>query len=208
MTNRKVTVIEETARSPLGRALTAWGEVSVIEKVVGYKKIKFHTHENTGYGDVRLPDIQMHTTSFWLTVPARLLDETALGRAAAIDGLRGVGRALETVATLALMCDPRDIGQTLGDGSEDGELPPSGGHSPQPGYDPTVFLFDNVPGGVGLAERIYEQSAELVARARALIRGCSCEAGCPLCVGATEAALGGTRRRAALALIERLMHDA
>lgn len=208
LTNRKVTVIEETTRSPLGRALAAWGEVSVIEKVVGYKKIKFHTHENTGYGDVRLPDIQMHTTSFWLTVPARLLDETALGRAAAIDGLRGVGRALETVATLALMCDPRDIGQTLGDGGEDGELPPSGGHAPVPGYDPTVFLFDNVPGGVGLAERIYEQSTELVARARALIRGCSCEAGCPLCVGATEAALGGTRRRAALALLERLMHDA
>jgi DEAD/DEAH box helicase domain-containing protein len=208
LTNRKVTVIDEEARSPIGRSITAHGEVSVVEKVVGYKKIKFHTHENTGYGDVRLPDIEMHTTSFWLTVPNHLLEETGLGRAAAIDGLRGIGRALETVATLALMCDPRDIGQTLGDGGEDGELPPSGGHAPQPGYDPTVFLFDNIPGGVGLAERIYEQAAELVARARALIRGCSCEGGCPLCVGATEATLLGARKRAALALLGRLMHDA
>ena len=41
LTNRKVTVIDETARAPLGRALTAWGEVSVVEKVVGYKKSSF-----------------------------------------------------------------------------------------------------------------------------------------------------------------------
>ena len=73
LSNRKVSVIEEEARARLGRAESAWGEVSVVEKVVGYKKIKFHTHENAGYGDVRLPDTQMHTTSFWLTVPeARL----------------------------------------------------------------------------------------------------------------------------------------
>src|SRR6185295_3837000 len=69
MTNRKVAVIEHAASSPLGRAVTAWGEVSVVEKVTGYKKIKFHTHENAGYGEVRLPDMQMHTTSFLLTVP-------------------------------------------------------------------------------------------------------------------------------------------
>jgi DEAD/DEAH box helicase domain-containing protein len=58
------------------------GEVSVVEKVVGYKKIKFFTHENAGYGDVRLPDIQMHTTRFWLTVPEALCEELGIGRAA------------------------------------------------------------------------------------------------------------------------------
>ncbi|MCL2723399.1 MAG: DEAD/DEAH box helicase [Polyangiaceae bacterium] len=92
-----------------------WGEVSVVEKIVGYKKIKFYTHENAGFGEVRLPEMQMHTMAFWLTVPARVCAETTLGRTAAIDGLRGIGIALETVATLALMCDPRDLGATLGD---------------------------------------------------------------------------------------------
>jgi DEAD/DEAH box helicase domain-containing protein len=206
MSNRKVSVIDETARQKLGRAEAAWGEVSVVEKVVGYKKIKFHTHENAGYGDVRLPDTQMHTTSFWLTVPESLGEETGLGRAAAIEGLRGIAVALETVSALALMCDPRDLGQTIGDdGEEDG--PAGGGRVPQPGFDPTLFLFDNVPGGVGLAERIYERSAELVARARAMIRGCSCDGGCPACVGATEAA-GGVRKRAALTLLARILEEA
>jgi DEAD/DEAH box helicase domain-containing protein len=206
LTNRKVSVMEETAQAPLGRALSAWGEVSVVEKVVGYKKIKFHTHENAGYGDVRLPDIQMHTMSFWLTVPEALCEELGLGRAAAIEGLRGIAVALETVATLALMCDPRDLGQTIGDGS-DGDGPPTGGHVPDPGFDPTVFLFDNVPGGVGLSERIYERSAELVGRARRLVMTCPCPGGCPLCVGAA-AESGSIRKAAALGLFERILHAA
>jgi DEAD/DEAH box helicase domain-containing protein len=212
LTNRKVSVIDETATTPLGRATAAWGEVSVVEKVVGYKKIKFYTHENAGYGDVRLPDIQMHTTSFWLTVPEPLCEALGLGRATAIDGLRGIARALETVSTLALMCDPRDIGQTIGDAGE-GQPPAAPSHavdpSAQPGalFDPTVFLFDNVPGGVGLAERIYEQCDELIARTRQLISGCGCSEGCPLCVGATETA-GAERKRAALGLLQLILHQA
>ena len=202
LSNRKISVIEEEARKPLGRAQSAWGEVSVVEKVVGYKKIKFHTHENAGYGDVRLPDTQMHTTSFWLTVPESLCEELGLGRAAAIEGLRGIAVALETVSALALMCDPRDLGQTLGDDGEEGG-PAGGGRVPQPGFDPTLFLFDNVPGGVGLAERIHERSPELLARAWDLVRTCACPDGCPACVGATETA-SGIRKKAALALCTRI----
>ena len=207
MSNRKVSVIEETARDKLGRAQAAWGEVSVVEKVVGYKKIKFHTHENAGYGDVRLPDTQMHTTSFWLTVPEAVCMELGMGRAAAIEGLRGIAVALETVSALALMCDPRDLGQTLGDDGEESGAPAGGGRVPQPGFDPTLFLFDNVPGGVGLAERIFERAAELFTQARMLVRGCGCAGGCPACVGATETA-GGIRRQASLALFARILEEA
>jgi DEAD/DEAH box helicase domain-containing protein len=202
MTRRKVSVLEEAARRPLfatgpqaapnpRRATVAWGEVSVVETVTGYKKITFHTHENAGYGEVRLPDVQKHTTSFWLTVPEAVCDEL------------GLGRALETVATIALMCDPRDLGQTLGDAGDDDGGAPDGGHGARPGFDPTIFLFDNVPGGVGLAERIHEGAAELLVRAGQLIERCGCKDGCPLCVGAASRE-GGTRKRAALEMLARL----
>jgi DEAD/DEAH box helicase domain-containing protein len=201
MTNRKVSVLDQSTEAPLGRAVKAWGEVSVIEKVVGYKKIKFHTHENAGYGEVRLPDMQKHTTSFWLTVPESICLEIGMGRAAAIEGLRGIAVALEAVASLALMCDPRDLGQTIGDAGE-GDAPAVGSRVPQPGFDPTLFLFDNMPGGIGLSERIYERAEELLAETRRLIGGCGCVDGCPMCVGATE--VQGIRRNAALALLNRL----
>src|SRR6185369_1978235 len=102
LTYRSVTVIEERHLGALGRARIGFGDVKVIEKVTGYKKIKFFTHENAGYGDVRLPDLQMHTTSFWLTVPEAVLGSLGQPRATAIDGLRGLGAALETVSTLFL----------------------------------------------------------------------------------------------------------
>jgi DEAD/DEAH box helicase domain-containing protein len=203
MTYTQVSVIEETATGALVEEMTpsvarrappwpsGWGEVAIVEKVVGYKKIKFFTHENAGYGDVRLPEMQMHTTAFWMTVPEPIVEATYGGRGVAIDGLRGVGRALETVATLALMCDPRDLGATLGDASID-EVDPTasiprkvrgGAH---PGYSPTLFLYEHVPGGIGLSERIFEQREALAARALALIESCTCERGCPACVGPGE----------------------
>jgi DEAD/DEAH box helicase domain-containing protein len=216
LTHRKVSILDRSGSSRIGRAEAAWGEVSVVEKVVGYKKVKFHTHENAGYGDVRLPDVQMHTTSFWLTVSDALCDELPLGRAAAIEGLRGIAAALETIAALALMCDPRDLGQSIEDGGEAGEA----------GFYPTIFLFDNVPGGVGLSERIHERGAELLARARTLVAGCACPDGCPACVGATHDAAAkepsrsgpprrgppdagrALRKRAAIELFARILEEA
>ncbi len=202
MTYTRVSVIDQESDKPAGRASAAWGEVSIIEKVVGYKKIKFHTHENVGFGDVRLPDMQMHTTAFMLTVPEAVCLQLGGGRAAGIDALRGVGRALEAVASLALMCEPTDIGQTLGDNAgEDGLPEREPGHGPRAGFDPTVFLYDHVPGGVGIAERIYERADELLERAHKLIAGCTCEDGCPACVGPSEES--GTNRRAlALRMLE------
>ena len=181
MTYTTVNVLEEFATAKLEKSgwETGWGEVSVVEKVVGYKKIKFYTHENAGYGDVRLPEMQMHTTAFWLTVPEEVCAGVSAGRAAAIDGLRGLGVALETVATLALMCDPRDLGATLGDAGT------------------TLYLYEHVPGGTGLAERIWEQRDVLLERAQRMIASCRCAAGCPACVGPGES----SRKDTALELL-------
>jgi DEAD/DEAH box helicase domain-containing protein len=229
MTYVQVSVLEESATGDAGglqadeRARSGpwpcgWGEVAIVEKVVGYKKIKFYTHENTGYGDVRLPEMQMHTTSFWLTLPESVVAGVAAGRPAAIDGLRGIGVALETVATLALMCDPRDLGTALGDADEETEVVEGAattrrgaGEEPCPpvrstpavrgagrrGYHPTLFLYEHVPGGTGLAERIWEQRDDLLARTRTMIERCPCTTGCPSCVGPGDA----TRKAVAVALL-------
>ncbi|HLK99078.1 MAG TPA: DEAD/DEAH box helicase [Myxococcaceae bacterium] len=181
MTYVRVNVLQEDQGAHLGAELRAgMGEVSVIEKVVGYKKIKFHTHENVGYGDVTLPEMQMHTTSLWLTVPESVVRSMAVPRPAVIDALRGVANALRTVACVGLMIDPRDVGKTIGSRDE-AEGPPR--KDGAVGYDPTIFLYDNVPGGVGLAARLFDQREELLRRTRHLLESCQCEEGCPACIG-------------------------
>ena len=178
-----------------------FGEVQVAEKVVGYKKIKFHTHENCGYGDVHLPEMQMHTMSFWLTFPEALVAALGRPRSVVIDALRGFSVALHTIAAVGLMVDPRDLGRTLGDRSDPDTAPGRG--SGGAGFDPTIFLYDRVAGGVGLASRLFEERAPLVRRARALVEGCGCDDGCPACIGPSAGvALDEKRRPLLIALLE------
>jgi DEAD/DEAH box helicase domain-containing protein len=206
MTHVRVGVLEVEEKEALGEVDCGRGDVSVVEKVVGYKKIKYHTHENVGYGEVSLPEMQMHTTAFWLTVPEPIVERQAVERPIVIDAMRGIAHALHTVASVGLMSDPSDIGHTLGDKSEPDGVPAKsvGG---APGFDPTIFLYDRIPGGIGLAPRVFEVREELVRRSRALIESCPCEQGCPACVGpvlgAPDAitAAAPSRKRVALDLL-------
>ncbi len=193
MTYTKVEVLVEDRAGPVGAGqgsplLAGFGEVSVVEKVVGYKKIKFHTHENVGYGEVELPQMQMHTTAFWVTVPEQVVVALPYPRPVVIDGLRALGNALHLVACVGLMIDPRDLGRTLGSRGGDGGPPRKDASAV--GFDPTLFLFDHFPGGVGLASRLFDERDTLLSRARRLADGCSCERGCPACIG-PEAGSGG-----------------
>jgi DEAD/DEAH box helicase domain-containing protein len=194
MTYTQISIIDETGAAPLRSEWSSgWGEVAVVDKVVGYKKIKFYTHENAGYGDVRLPEMQMHTTAFWLTLPQNACARNTFGPGATIDGLRGIGIALETVSTLALMCDPRDLGVALDDSATSPPPPGASGINESASlgavrrFSPTLFVYEHVPGGTGLAERIWEQRDVLIGRTLRLIETCPCECGCPSCVGPGDA---------------------
>lgn len=186
MTHTKVTVTEEDEGAPMPYTCplpAGLGEVSVVEKVVGYKKIKYHTHENVGYGDVHLPEMQMHTSAFWLTVPEDVvqgfIESQGVSRPAFIEALRGLLNGMHTVAALGLMVDPRDLGRSFGDQSDPNGPPSSGGS----GFDPTLFLYDGIPGGIGLAPRLFAERETLLRRTRQLITGCGCKRGCPACIG-------------------------
>ncbi|HVB10186.1 MAG TPA: DEAD/DEAH box helicase [Bacillota bacterium] len=156
----------------------AWGEVAVTAKATIFKKIKLHTQENVGWGKIHLPESELHTTAYWCTFPDDL--EASLGREALTAGLSGLAHLLASLAPLYLLCDRRDLHAT-----------------PQvrsPFTDrPTIYLYDAVPGGVGLAERLFGCHGDLLQAAAERIVACGCEAGCPGCVGAAEAGSAGAK---------------
>jgi len=163
-----------------------------VSRVVGFKKIKFYTNENVGSGELDLPERQMHTTSYWLTVPRELITALPWSGDDRRDGVVGMAHAMRQVAQLLLMCDARDIGVSIGparEATEDGPgqasagPPSSWSPSIQDGDEPRVFIYDNYPGGIGFSAPLFRMHRELVARTRELIAGCPCESGCPSCVG-------------------------
>jgi DEAD/DEAH box helicase domain-containing protein len=173
------------------------GEVHVVRRVAGYKKIRYYTHENIGYGPVNLPDQEMHTTSLWWQLSQSALDARFASRQDALDGFLGAAYALHVVAKVAVMADAADLQKAVGsgdgawfattDGRGRGQLRGSDGSAVEIGvhdrFVPTVYLYDNYPGGVGQSEPLWRRQGELVGRARELIERCDCKGGCPACVG-------------------------
>jgi DEAD/DEAH box helicase domain-containing protein len=179
ITYNKVTPIDTFATDDVARgfqpSVRTHGEVHVVSRVVGFKKIKFYTNENVGSGELDLPEQQMHTTSYWLTVPAGVMGALPFASDDRRDGIVGLAYALKQIAQLLLMCDGHDIGIAIDSG--DGE------NVENAARDQKIFVYDNYPGGIGFSAPLYDMHDDLLAKTRQLIADCECENGCPGCVG-------------------------
>jgi DEAD/DEAH box helicase domain-containing protein len=184
ITYNKVTILEtfESAPGP------CHGEVHVVWRVVGFKKIKFYTHENVGSGELDLPEQNMHTTSYWLTIAPDTMSALPYSTTDRRDGVIGLAHAMRNVAPLLLMCDSHDLGLSVDGIGLEGTL------------SPTIFIYDAYPSGIGFSEPLYGMHDQLIARTRELIEGCPCESGCPSCVG-PEGAAGPQAKAVALHLL-------
>jgi DEAD/DEAH box helicase domain-containing protein len=167
------------------------GEVHVSSRVVGFKKIKFYTNENVGSGELDLPEQEMHTTAYWLTIPRPVMAALPYAADDRRDGVVGLSFAMRQVAQLLLMCDGHDIGISIGSGEHGepidlnrrGRAALSTIEAPTLSDEPRIFVYDNYPGGVGFSEPLFRMDEELRRRTRDLIAGCECQHGCPTCVG-------------------------
>jgi DEAD/DEAH box helicase domain-containing protein len=180
--------LEVFDEAPLPGARRVHGEVMVSTIATLFKKLKMDTHENLGWGRIHLPEIELQTTAWWLA-----LDAAADGwRRDELDvALVAAGRALQTVACVLLMSDPHDLGMTAQVRSPHAERP-------------VVYLWEAVPGGVGLAPRLFDRTDELLAGAAELVASCACDEGCPGCVG-PHGETGGAGRTLALRLLRAVM---
>jgi DEAD/DEAH box helicase domain-containing protein len=185
------------------------GEVRVNTQVVGFKKIKFHTNENVGSGVLTLPEQEMHTTAYWLTLPYEMLEALPYSSTDRQDGVNGLGNALRAIATLLVMCDARDLGVAVGENppesSQELEVRSQKSGSPKPEprtpiFEPNIYLYDKYPGGVGFSEPLYRMNDSLLANTFRLIANCSCQVGCPSCVG-PSGEVGERGREVALAIL-------
>jgi DEAD/DEAH box helicase domain-containing protein len=182
------------------------GEVHVVSRVVGFKKIKFYTNENVGSGELDLPEQQMHTSSYWVTIPADVMSSLPFAGDDRRDGVIGLAFAMKNIAQLLLMCDRHDIGLSV-DGGTLERSKRTGGVGGVPdalATEPNVFIYDNYPGGIGFSRPLYEMHSLLLARTRELIVGCPCESGCPSCVG-PEGNTGPHAKSVASHILDRLL---
>jgi DEAD/DEAH box helicase domain-containing protein len=143
------------------------GDVLVRSQAEKFKKLRFHSHENVGYGEISLPPEEMQTRAIAIIFPEGLEGSDEALKAAT---LAGVGRLLNDIAPAFLMCDPRDLGRT------------ERVRDPHFGC-PAIYFFDQYPGGTGLSEGLVDLLAESVKAASERLAACPCKGGCPSCIG-------------------------
>jgi DEAD/DEAH box helicase domain-containing protein len=177
----------------IANAACSHGDVLVRSQVIGFKKIKFFTHENVGSGELQLPENEMHTTACWFTLQRALVESLPFAITDRQHGILGLLYALHGVATLLVMCDARDLGTAIG------ERPPAIGVgewaaapdvrelarniSETEFFEPNLYLYDAYPGGIGFSEALYHMHGLLLRKTYELISRCECAQGCPSCVG-------------------------
>ncbi|MEW5701182.1 MAG: DEAD/DEAH box helicase [Candidatus Zixiibacteriota bacterium] len=184
-TDLKILTVEKSRQTPDARL--GHGDVALTTMAVLYKKIRFHTHENVGSGKINLPEQEMHTTAFWIDFDADVAVKLGFLPGHTGEILRAAANALGQMAPLWVMSDPRDLGAF------------SQVRAPHSGL-PTIYLYDNIPGGVGFSQKIFEMAGELFTETARLITECPCQTGCPSCVG-PEMEVGEHGKQGASALL-------
>jgi DEAD/DEAH box helicase domain-containing protein len=171
-----IQVLQKDVEKPFRKIHCVVGDILVRMQVTKFKKLRYHTHENIGFGDVNLPPEEMHTRAIML-----LFDEStpAYGFFKDLDeSLQGIiiarlGYLLKHVAPVFLLCDSNDLGMAE--------------RLKDPFFDfPCLYVYDNYPGGTGLSEGILDHLDQILTGAFEVVKSCPCRNGCPACIGPQE----------------------
>ena len=169
------------------------GEVHVSTVAKAFKKIKYYTRENVGIGPIELPPEEFETEATALVLQPELIADLGLKRGGEAACLQGVGELLKGLVPLFVRVDPGDV-RVLAEAL-------------QPHFEaPTLILYDRIPNGVGLAERIYRVHREILGAALELVQRCQCRFGCPSCVGPSST-LGARSKAVAMAILTGMLGD-
>ncbi|GAB6090286.1 DEAD/DEAH box helicase [Spirochaeta dissipatitropha] len=176
LVKRQIQVLEEFESRSIPGGELRMVDILVRSQASKYKKIRFHSHENVGYGDISLPEEEMHTRAVVFLFPP----DSAAGKA--LEGslpesqpglIARLGYLMRNVAPVYVLCRSSDIGTAE--------------RIRDPHYGvPALYVFDRYPGGTGLAEAIAGGIPVILRAAAELVDACGCEQGCPACIGVRD----------------------
>ncbi|MCR4428008.1 MAG: DEAD/DEAH box helicase [Caldiserica bacterium] len=143
------------------------GEVEVCEQLLGYYVKKFD--RVLDFRDLLLPPLTYSTIATWFLIPQSLKEEFPKTGFDFEGSLHALEHSMIALTPIFALCDRWDLGGV------------SYPHHPELDA-PAVFIYDGAPGGVGIAEKVFEVLPELIKVTWEMVRDCPCEEGCPSCV--------------------------
>jgi len=158
-------------------ATVGLGDVTVTTSIPMFKKIRFHSRDSLGFEQLELPPQELETVAMWFAPPEEIVGRMLDEKMVVSEALIGIANVLVEVAPLFVMCDTQDIGTVVNSSCLKRDA---------------MFLHDRYPGGMGYARRCLGQIGPMMETIRTVIVECSCEDGCPSCVGSAMPAFAMT----------------
>ena len=180
---RETRILQTFRKENLGRSRIHFGDINVEEVISMYKKLQFHNHQNLGYASLVRPLRKDYDTeSTWIRIPENvtkayrsLLVPGKNGELALNDHFEGLAFAIKNAAMMVTMTESSDIDTVI---SNNARIPDF--FQEEQVY---LFIYDRYEGGLGYSEKIYDLVPEILEKAIHMVKGCTCEDGCPACVG-------------------------
>jgi DEAD/DEAH box helicase domain-containing protein len=166
----QIRVDETESETEWQGGVVGYGDVTVTTSIPMFKKIRFHSRDSLGFEQLELPPQSLETVALWFDPPEAALDRLREQGMVMGEALTGIANCWVEVAPLFVMCDTQDIGAVV--------------DSSCLGHD-ALFVYDRYPGGMGYARRSLDRIGEIMGTIRDVIEQCSCDDGCPSCVGSS-----------------------
>lgn len=191
------TILQVFEEMHFGRTQIHFGDININEVIYMFKKLQFHNHQNLGY--VQLPEIlqkDYDTESTWLDIPGNVVDvyhslllPNASGELVLNNHFEGISHAIKNAAMMVTMTARDDIDAVisgaalLGGSVMAGQETEDFQENDMPVRQVSLYIYDRYEGGLGYSEKIYDLVPQIIENAIRMVRGCTCENGCPACVG-------------------------
>lgn len=176
-------ILQTFHEEKMGRTKIHFGDINVNEVISMFKKLQFHNHQNLGYVELTQPLQKAYDTeSTWIDIPANvtevyrsLLAPNRNGEMVLNNHFEGLCYALKNAAMMTTMTERDDIDAVVSNNA----VIPDGRREQVV----SLYIYDKYEGGLGYSEKIYELVPQIAENAVQMVKGCSCENGCPACVG-------------------------
>ena len=145
-----------------------FASVTMRKQITGYERRDGSSGETLGQRPLDLPETTLSTKALYYTVPEDL--EADIRADYDFPGaIHAAEHAMISMIPFEYLCDRGDIG---------GLSTPRHPHTGEP----TIFIYDGYPGGIGLVRAGYGDVDSLMATTLSMLRSCDCADGCPACV--------------------------
>jgi DEAD/DEAH box helicase domain-containing protein len=175
--HKSTEILEVSGQTVAYGARVYHGRLKVTEWITGYERRRVRGGTLLGIVPLDLPPLTFETDGFWFAIPREVQEEMDRRLFHFMGGIHAMEHALIGILPLLVLTDRNDLGGISTPVHE------------QVGR-AAVFVYDGIPGGMGLTKMAFARAAEALSRTLAVVASCECETGCPSCVHSPKCGSG------------------